>query len=496
MTDAVQRREQILDGLDPEQRAAVLAPPGPVCILAGAGTGKTRTITRRIAYLAVTRQVGPTEVLAVTHSNQAAGELRDRIRSLGVSVQARTFHSAAMAQLRHFWVKTGLPGDQLRMIHDVSGGQRELLRTALRAVAPSAGSTDVRDLEAEVEWARTCRIIPSGYAAAAEKAGRRRNLPPDALAAAFERYGHLKRSNGVLDFSDTIEQCALLLEQNDDVAQQVRQRYRCFVVDEYQDTDPAQERLLTAWLGPGDNVTVVGDPNQAIYSFKGADPSLLVGFADRHPGTVSVSLNRDYRSTPQIVGTANRLMAQASADVTLRGQRPAGPEPVWHTFDTEAAEATALAERVNELIAEGVTASEIAVLVRTNTQVLSYRTALQDAGVVTEAFNDDKFFERPEIRKAMGALADLAGRSPQTVGSAGLRTVLDGTVLIPAFRRSEWVPRGHSGTRWERCCGSSMGCRTTCAERWEFSLRNYNAGRTPSTLRAAAAESCWPPCTK
>ncbi|MGV9297634.1 ATP-dependent helicase [Amycolatopsis sp. NPDC003676] len=477
MADDVRRREQVLDGLDPEQRAAVLAPPGPVRILAGAGTGKTRTITRRIAYLALTNQVRATEILAVTHSNQAAGELRDRIRALGVSVQARTFHSAAMGQLKHFWAKTGLPGDELRMIHDIPGGQGSFLRKALEAEVRSVATTDVRDLKEEVDWARRSRLTPDQYAQVANASGRKRNLPAAVLAAGYKRYEQAKRSQAVLDFGDTIEQCALLLENDRAAAAQFRDRYRCFVVDEYQDTDPAQERLLAAWLGSGRDVTVVGDPNQTIFSFKGADPSLLVGFADRFPGAVSISLDRDYRSTPQIVGYANRLMGQASAGVVLKGQRPDGPEPVLRTYDTEAAEATAVAGRASELVTEGTAASEIAVLVRTRSQVLFYRTALQDEGVATEVFDDEKFFERQEIRQAMTALADLDERSP---GLAGLREVLKNAGFDPDVPPTG---QGAARDRWE-----SLGALLRLVERTPDDARETVGILLRELERRAAAE--------
>lgn len=419
------QQAHVLEGLDPQQRAAVLAPPGPVRILAGAGTGKTRTITRRMAHLAVTGQVSPDAILAVTHSSQAAGELRDRIQSLGVTVEARTFHSAAMSQLRRFWSRTGLPGDRLTMIQEIPDGQRGFLSAALAFVVGTFADTDVQDLDNEVEWARRSRLTPDEYAAGAKTAGRVRNLSADVLAAAYARYEQAKRSSAVLDFGDTIEQCALLLEQNREVADQFREQYRCFVVDEYQDTDPAQERLLAAWLGPeNNNVTVVGDPNQTIYSFKGADPSLLVGFADRYPGVVSISLDRDYRSTPQIAAAANRLMARDSKGVELKGQRPPGPEPVFRTFDTETVEADGVAERVRELVASGVAPSEIAVLVRTRSQVSSYRTALRNAGLATNVADNEEFFTRPEIREAMTLLADLAEQSPHLTGLAGLRNAL------------------------------------------------------------------------
>jgi DNA helicase II / ATP-dependent DNA helicase PcrA len=481
MVDAVQRREQVLEGLDPEQREAVLAPPGPVRILAGAGTGKTRTITRRIAYLAVTGQVSPTAILAVTHSNQAAGELRDRIRSLGVSVEgARTFHGAAMRQLRFFWEETGLPGDRLRMVHEIAGGRRRLLRAALESVVTAVGATDVHDLESEIEWARKRLVAPEDYAAAAKRAGRTNSRPAAVLAAAYERYEQAKRFQAVLDFDDTIEQCAILLNQNEEVAEQVRTQYRCFVVDEYQDTDPAQERLLTAWRGAEDNVTVVGDPNQTIYSFKGADPSFLDGFADRYPGAVSISLDRDYRSTPQIVNVANKLMGPGSGGVVLKGQRPAGPEPVCEIFDTEAEEADYLTAQINGLIASGVSAAQIAVLVRTRSQVTFYDTVLRDAGVVTEVSDEEKFFDRPKIVEAMRLLADLAERSPQSTGPAGLRAVCRKLGFDPEIPPNV---RGAARADWE-----SLMALIRLAERMPDDVRGSVGALRIELRRRAEAE--------
>jgi DNA helicase-2/ATP-dependent DNA helicase PcrA len=416
----------VLEGLDPQQRAAVLAAPGPVRILAGAGTGKTRTITRRIAYLALSGQVNAKAILAVTHSRVAAGELRDRITSLGVSVQARTFHSAAMKQLSYFWAETNLPGEGLALVERQPGGQNAVVRAALQKVAGQAtvATTDVTDLRSAVQWAKRQRVTPARYTAAASAASVKYALSAETIAKAYEQYEELKRSLGLLDYDDIIEQCSLLLEDNGEVADRVRGKYRCFVVDEFQDTDPAQARLLAAWLGSRDNVTVVGDPHQTIYSFKGADPAQLIGFTDQFPDAVSISLDRDYRSTPQIVGAANRLMADESTGVVLKGQRSDGPEPVLRSFEDETEETHALAERIHELIAGGTPPSEIAVLVRTNSQVLSYRAGLQDAGVVTEVFDEENFFERRDIREAMRLLDGLAERDPERAGLVGLQSVL------------------------------------------------------------------------
>ncbi|GAA5158581.1 ATP-dependent DNA helicase UvrD2 [Pseudonocardia eucalypti] len=400
------------DALDPEQAAAVTAPRGPVCVLAGAGTGKTRTITRRIAHLVQVGQVAPGQVLAVTFTARAAGELRTRLRSLGVGgVQARTFHAAALRQLRYFWPR-------------VQGGERpwQLVDHKIRAVGQAAhragADTDaesLRDLAGEIEWAKASLITPEAYPA--EVAGARREIPTDAnlIASVYAGYERLKLEHQVLDFDDLLLHTAAALEANAEVAQEFRDRYRCFVVDEYQDVTPLQQRVLDAWLGERDDLTVVGDANQTIYTFAGATPRYLLEFTRRFPEATMVRLRRDYRSTPQVVSCANTVIAAArdraaGTRLRLEGQLPPGPEPSFAEYDDEPAEAGAVASTIKRMINDGTPASEIAVLFRVNAQSQVYERALDEAGVPYQVRGGERFFARPEVRQAMMSLRVAGGK--------------------------------------------------------------------------------------
>lgn len=299
--------DALLEGLDPEQRAAVEAPRGPVCVLAGAGTGKTRTITHRIAYLCQRGHVAPSQVLAVTFTKRAAGEMRTRLRSLDVQgAQAVTFHAAASRQLRYFWPR-------------VIGGPRwELVDQKLRVVARAASRLGLptepdalRDLTSEIEWAKASLLTPEDYPAAAARAARDIPAPAEQIMKLYTTYEQLKNEAQLLDFDDLLLYTAGALEDNAEVAQEFRDRYRCFVVDEYQDVTPLQQRVLDSWLGNRDDVTVVGDANQTIYSFAGASPQPLLNFGRRFPEAVVVRLERDYRSTPQVVELANDVIKWA-----------------------------------------------------------------------------------------------------------------------------------------------------------------------------------------
>lgn len=397
------------DGLDPEQRAAVYAPRGPVCVLAGAGTGKTRTITRRIAHLVTSGHVAAGQVLAVTFTARAAGELRTRLRALDASgVQARTFHAAALRQLRYFWPQM------------VGGSPWPLLDGKLRLVGQAAAraragtdSDALRDLASEIEWAKSTLVAPSDYAA--EAARRRRDTPGPAeqVAAVYAAYEELKNASEQLDFDDLLLHTAIALEEHGGVAEEFRSRYRCFVVDEYQDVTPLQQRLLDAWLGDRDDLTVVGDANQTIYTFAGASPRYLLEFPRRFPDAAVVRLQRDYRSTPQIVGCANQLIGAvrnrpAGSRLQLVGQLPPGPDPDFSEHDDEAGEAAAVAGRILTLINDGTEPSEIAVLFRINAQSEAFEQALSDAGVPYQIRGGERFFNRPEIRRAMLALRTAA----------------------------------------------------------------------------------------
>ncbi|MCZ2816495.1 ATP-dependent DNA helicase UvrD2 [Modestobacter sp. VKM Ac-2984] len=439
--------EAVLAGLDEQQRAAAEAVRGPVCILAGAGTGKTRTITHRIAYGVHLGEYVPEQVLAVTFTARAAGELRGRLSALGVGgVQARTFHAAAMRQLRYFAPRV------------LGGPMPELIENKLRVVAGAAtrarlttDRTSLRDLASEIEWAKTTLATPEDYPARAAAAAR--DLPFDAAAIAevYRQYESAKQRDGALDFEDLLLVTAYAIEEHRDVAREVRAQYRHFVVDEYQDVNPLQQRLLDAWLGGRAEVCVVGDPNQTIYSFTGADPEYLLGFPDRYGDAEVVKLERDYRSTPQVVGLANKLIGQAAPrkglpGLRLLGQRAEGPAPRFVEHPDEPAEAAAVARACRELVDGGLPASEIAVLFRINAQSQVYESALADLGVPYVLKGGERFFERPEIREAVLLLRGAAAGGN------------DPGALVPAVRdvlaSTGWVehrppPGGTARDRWQ-----------------------------------------------
>lgn len=429
-----------LDGLDPEQREAASVVRGPLVVLAGAGTGKTRTITHRIAHQVRTGVVPAEHLLAVTFTARAAGELRSRLRVLQVpGVQARTFHSAAMRMLSYFWP------------HTIGGRMPDLVDNKARLVASAATRAGlrpttalVRDLASELEWAKSCLVTPDGYVAAALQ--RRPPAEPAAVAAVYEAYEQAKRSAGMLDFEDTLALTAGLVEDDRQTAHEVRSRYRAFVVDEYQDVNPLQQRLLEAWLGDRDDLCVVGDAQQTIYSFTGASPDHLLGFRARFPHAVQVRLVRDYRSTPQVVGLANRLVGaitpdgralavadRAGAPLVLEAQRPDGPAPVYRELPDETAEAQAVAARCRALIDAGTDPAEIAVLFRVNAQSAVHEQALTEAGVGYLVRGGERFFHRPEVREAVLL---LRGAARSTAGDAGLVEAVTAVLSVTDFDRA------------------------------------------------------------
>jgi DNA helicase-2/ATP-dependent DNA helicase PcrA len=429
---------EILSALDPEQRSAAEAVRGPVCILAGAGTGKTRAITHRIAFAVRTGTVSPAHVLAVTFTARAAGELRGRLRGLGAgAVQARTFHSAALRQLQYFWPRT------------IGGELPAILKSKVPLLAEVAGrlrlglsSSDLRDVASEIEWMKALQRPPDDYASSVLLAHRIAPRPVTEITALYAGYEDLKVRKNQFDFEDLLLHATALLETEPSVALQVRDQYRYFVVDEYQDVNPAQQRLLDAWLGDRDDLCVVGDPEQTIYSFAGASPEYLTGFGARYPKATVVRLVRDYRSTPQVVALANRLSGGA-----LVAQLPAGPVPVIDSYPDEVAEAAAVATKIARLIADGTPASEIAVLFRINAQSETFEQALAEAGVPYVLRGGERFFERPEVREAVFLLRGAArGEQPDEGTLADVvRSVLAAVGFGP-------VPPSGSGVardRWE-----------------------------------------------
>ncbi|MEV6327110.1 ATP-dependent DNA helicase UvrD2 [Streptomyces sp. NPDC051909] len=401
--------DAVLDGLDPEQREVALALHGPVCVLAGAGTGKTRAITHRIAYGVRAGILPPASVLAVTFTNRAAGEMRGRLRQLGAGgVQARTFHSAALRQLQYFWPKA------------VGGELPRLLERKIQLVAEAAARcrvrldrNELRDVTGEIEWAKVTQTVPADYPAAVGKSLREAPRDPAEIGQIYAMYEQLKRDRDVIDFEDVLLLTVGILQDRHDIADQIRRQYQHFVVDEYQDVSPLQQRLLDLWLGDRDNLCVVGDASQTIYSFTGATPDHLLNFRTRHPDATVVKLVRDYRSTPQVVHLANGLLSQARGKAAehrleLISQRDPGPEPAYTEYADEPAEAEGTARCIRDLIAAGVPAGEIAVLYRINAQSEVYEQALADAGVPYQLRGAERFFERQEVREAGVALRGAA----------------------------------------------------------------------------------------
>jgi len=393
--------DDLLTALDPEQRAVATALRGPVCVLAGAGTGKTRAITHRIAYGIRSGAFRADHVLAVTFTARAAGEMRTRLRSLGAGgVQARTFHAAALRQLTYFWPKV-VGGAPPRLVE----AKAQLVAEAARRVGLPADRTGVRDLAAEVEWAKVSLVVPDEYAVAVAAVDRLVPGGHDAHAVArlMTAYEQVKDERGVIDFEDVLLLLAAMLGERSDVAREVRDQYRHFVVDEYQDVSPLQQYLLDQWLGGRSELCVVGDPSQTIYSFAGATPHHLLSFPRVHPGAQVVRLVRDYRSTPQVVELANRVIAAAPgpAPLELRAQRPDGPAVRWAAYADDEAEAAGIAAAAARLVADGVPASQVAVLYRTNAQAEAFEEALATAGVAYQVRGGERFFARRDVREAI-----------------------------------------------------------------------------------------------
>jgi DNA helicase II / ATP-dependent DNA helicase PcrA len=440
--------DAVLAALDREQQQVALACRGPVCVLAGAGTGKTRAVAHRIAYAVATGVVRPDRVLAVTFTTRAAAELRARLRHLGTAavpdaglehVQARTFHSAALRQLTHFWpVVVGGPAPEV--IESKAG----LLAEAARRSRLRLDLAELRDAATEIEWAKVTQVRPEGYALASEKAGRAWPLPPDRLAALYAGYELLRSERNLIDFESVLELTAAILDGHAPAAAAIRDRYRYFVVDEFQDVNPLQKLLLDQWAGGRDDVCVVGDPRQTIYSFTGASPAYLNRFALQYPDATVIRLVRNYRSTPQVVALANRVFA--SPGQALLAQRPAGPDPVLTEYQDEQAEAEAVARRAAELVAGDLLASQIAVLVRTNAMTGAYEEALTAVGVPFQLRGTERFFDRPEVRQAVHLLRAAARSAAEDEDpAAAVRPILTGlglTVQPPAGR-------GKARERWE-----------------------------------------------
>ncbi|MFI9594040.1 ATP-dependent DNA helicase UvrD2 [Nonomuraea sp. NPDC052265] len=422
--------DDVLSGLDPEQRAVAEAVRGPVCVLAGAGTGKTRAITHRIAHAVRTGVVDAPSVLAVTFTTRAAGELRQRLRALGApGVQARTFHAAALRQLTYFWPRV-IGGEAPSVIES----KLPVLVEACRQMRKNPDRSELRDIAAEVEWAKVSQIGPEDYVAAAAKHHRTPPGSPEEVARLYESYERIRRERHLVDFETILELTAAVMTEHQEVAAQIRQQYRYFVVDEFQDVNPLQKLLLDTWLGGRDDICVVGDPNQTIYSFTGASPRYLTNFAVEHPAAAVIRLVRDYRSTPQVVNLANLVIAKSKTPnrLELIAQRPDGPKPVFSDYDDEPAEAAGVARAIRKLLDKGVLSREIAVLFRVNSQSESYEEALSKAEIPYVLRGAERFFERPEVRQAVVLLRGAARSAAGEPLASEVHHILAGVGLTPA----------------------------------------------------------------
>ena len=388
--------EEILAALDEEQRKVALATRGPVCVIAGAGTGKTRAITHRIAYAAAIGVMDPQRVMAITFTSRAAGEMRTRLRLLGYpGVNARTIHSAALKQLLYFWPS-------------VFGGQSpELLTSKTPFISASvervgiklpANNRDaLRDIATEIEWAKVNQIAPEDFLETQRQV--RSRVKIEDIAKIYEAYESLKKQERTLDFEDLLMLTTAMIENEPQVREKIHDQYRYFTVDEYQDISPLQQRLIDAWLGNRNEICVVGDPAQTIYTFAGATPSYLLGFTNRFPEAEVIRLTTGYRSTPEILFTANALLRSNRLGQELAPINEHGNQPVLTEYKTDGQEAVGITNQITELISQGEKPENIAILARTNAQLLTIQKVFKEAELPYQVRSNDRFFDRPEIRE-------------------------------------------------------------------------------------------------
>ncbi len=395
----------VLEGLNPEQRRAAEAVRGPVCILAGAGSGKTTTITRRIAQQVATGAFPPGEILAVTFTDKAASELRSRLAALGVrGVQASTFHSAALRQLRHF-----APGDVGRILPT----KVLLLRQIANALPGAFRFRPAGDLATEIEWAKNRRVGPAEYRAAA--ADREPPIPLDLMHRVYRDYEQRKSAEGLLDFEDLLDRAVQLYERDEGARTTFRARYRSFTVDEYQDVNLLQQSLLDHWLGDRDDLCVVGDDFQSIYAFTGAGPEHLLGIPTRFPHATVVRLEENYRSTPQVLAFANRLVPRlGGSEKVLRSVLPDGPEPVARPFASPEAEGAAIVEEIRAL---DCPLEDVAILARTNARLTDFEELLHEAGI---PFQGASLLAREAARRIVRRLEGSSADAAEAVRGAAL----------------------------------------------------------------------------
>jgi DNA helicase-2/ATP-dependent DNA helicase PcrA len=393
------RAEEILAALDDDQREVALATRGPVCVIAGAGTGKTRAITHRIAYAAAIGTMDPSKVLALTFTARAAGEMRTRLRSLGVpTVAARTVHSAALKQLIYFW-PTVFGGRTPDLMNSKTPFLTEAVNRADLAGEIRITSREImRDIATEIEWAKVSQVAPIDYLDQVNARSMKPRVKAEHIAAIYVAYESLKKQELAIDFEDVLLLTSAMLEEERSVRERVQDQYRYFTVDEYQDISPIQQRLINAWLGSRKDICVVGDPAQTIYSFAGATPVFLNTFTQRFPEAEVIRLSTGYRSTPEITFAANALLRNSSMGQELTASNDHGLHPSVDGYKDESGEIAGILKQITDLLAEGTAPQEIAILARTNSQLKGVERAMNSKGLPYQVRSTERFFERQDVR--------------------------------------------------------------------------------------------------
>lgn len=433
--------EQLLAALDENQQKAAKQLVGPTCILAGAGTGKTRTITHRIAYGIATGHFAANRVLALTYTNRAAGELRARLRQLGVpSVSVRTFHAAALAQLEYFWPQfVGVPAPS------VLDSKAKLIGEVAKGLSIQLDQPALRDLASEIEWRKYSMLSMEDYEKLSESRGNVAGLSFQKNLEIQKGYEVSKTRAQKLDWEDVLVLTLGLLQAEPRALNHVQSQYRFFTVDEYQDISPLQHALLDTWLGEHSELCVVGDPNQTIYSFTGASSEFLRNFADRYQGAELVALTTNYRSTKSIISLANRLTVDSAIGQALEAAGEVGIEPTIASFPSSQQEAEAVAEKIAELIKSGTSLSDIAVLYRTNNQSEQLERALFAAGFSYQLRGGERFFARPEIRIAV----QLIRAESLSVSSKPLHQTVSDIARSLGWQQTRPAGQGATLDKWE-----------------------------------------------
>ena len=393
------RAEEILAALDEDQRAVALATRGPVCVIAGAGTGKTRAITHRIAYAAAIGTMDPQKVLAITFTARAAGEMRVRLRGLGVPmVAARTIHSAALKQLIYFWPSV-FGGKTPDLITTKSSFLGEAINRAGLSDTLRATSRDLmREIASEIEWAKVSEVAPEDFLAEIEQRVQKPRVNAEQLAKVYMAYESVKKQELAIDFEDVLLLTAAMIEEERDVRERVQNQYRYFTIDEYQDISPIQQRLINAWVGTRQDICVVGDPAQTIYSFAGATPVFLNSFTKRYPEAEVIRLSTGYRSTPEITFAANALLRHGAMGQELVAINSHGTKPSVDAYSDESSEIAGVLGQITELLKAGTQAQEIAILARTNNQLKGIEREMNRLGLPYQLRNTERFFDRQDVR--------------------------------------------------------------------------------------------------